>query len=102
LDVCGAFGKDDLNGVVLSNGFVISVHEINLQGVHLLIFVISEEMLTRRHGVTLIPISLPLAKDGESGLNGELDVILSPDGVGGRDVTNVIIVVKSINVLRQV
>lgn len=53
------------------------------------------------HVVTLVPIGLPLSEDWESWLKVEIDVFIFSSGMRSTDVTNIIIVVKAVDVLGQ-
>ena len=74
------------------------MHVWNLKGVELIIGHVFVKVILGWHVVSLMPVSLPLPKDWESEFKFEANTVLLSTGVGCRNVTNVIIVIKSVDV----
>ena len=94
MDVLGSFWQRDLHLVVLGEGLVVGVHEVDLKGVLLWLILVLEEMVLSWHLVTLVPVSLPLAEDWETWFDVERNVVSLALGVARADVANIVVVVQ--------
>ena len=99
LDIGSSFRKNDLHSEVLSKYVFVVMIECIIENVTIRLF--QEQVVPRRHVISLTPVSFPLAHDWESWVDFECDIIIASEGVGAADVANVVPVVESADVARQ-
>jgi len=77
------------------------MHEVYLQSVALQVLFVLKQVVLRGHVVTLVPVGLPLTKNRKSWLESERNMVFFAEGMRGRNISNVIIVVEAMDVLRE-
>jgi len=97
-----SFWQDHSDLIVFSQGFVVGVHEINLEGELRLALLILVQMHLSWHIVALVPVGLPLAKDWKSWFDIKSDMVIMSEGMRRTDISDVVIVVEAMDVLRKI
>lgn len=101
-DILSAFWEDYFDCVVLGQALIVAVHEVNFESMLVFIFHILEEMELSWHVVALIPVGFPLTEDWEPWFNLEENMVIVSLCVRWTNISNVVIVIESMNVLRKV
>lgn len=94
-DVLRAFREHDFDLVVLGEGFVVGMHEVDFEGVLIWLILILVKVVLSWHLVTLVPVRLPLAEDWEAWFDVEGNMVVGPLGITRANITYIVIIVEA-------
>ena len=87
---------------ILGQGGVVTVEEVDFKGVLEVVFGVLVQVVLSCHQVAHVPVDFPLSENWEAQLVDHFHLAVGTFGIGATDISDVIVIVKSMNVFWEV